>query len=242
MSAAPTPYSYPAHVLAGASLIFLCFAWTLTGLGIAMFSDTDPLWHIAAGDLIRAQGEIPLTDPWSFTAEGYRWLNIAWLWDMAFSWLKDTGGWHRPVAVNACIIAGTIALIFSTAALRGGFTYIALLATFGALSMMVLSLRPLQISHFMVALWFFLLGQIFRAPGRRLWWLAAFPPLMLLWVNCHGGFIMGFVLLAAFAGQALLMKNRTLCLATLGALAGVALAALCNPYGLGIIEATRRPL
>lgn len=241
MSAAPAGYSYPAHVLAAASLIFLVFAWTLTSLGFAMFTDTDPLWHIAAGDVIRASG-IPLTDPWSFTAEGYRWLNISWLWDAAFSWLREHGGWHRPIAVNAFVISLAIALVFANCAMRCGSAYAALLTTFGALSIMVLSLRPLQVSHCMVALWFFLLGQIFRAPGKRIWWLAGFPPLMLLWVNCHGGFIMGFVLLGAFFLQAVRMGNKRLFLATLYTLAGVFLASLCNPYGPGIVEAVHRPL
>jgi hypothetical protein len=27
-------------------------------------------WHLAAGDLIRAHGNIPLQDPWSFTSGG----------------------------------------------------------------------------------------------------------------------------------------------------------------------------
>src|SRR5215470_9086658 len=42
-------------------------------------------WHLAAGDLIRAQGHIPFQDPWSFTTEGKQWFNLSWLWDVIAS-------------------------------------------------------------------------------------------------------------------------------------------------------------
>jgi hypothetical protein len=42
-------------------------------------------WHLAAGDLIRDRGNIPFSDPWSFTAGGREWYNLSWLWDVIAS-------------------------------------------------------------------------------------------------------------------------------------------------------------
>ena len=42
-------------------------------------------WHLAAGDLIRDQGNIPFHDPWSFTSGGRQWFNLSWLWDVLAS-------------------------------------------------------------------------------------------------------------------------------------------------------------
>ncbi len=42
-------------------------------------------WHLAAGDLIRDQGNIPFQDPWSFTSGGRQWYNLSWLWDVIAS-------------------------------------------------------------------------------------------------------------------------------------------------------------
>lgn len=229
-------------VTSTACLIYVCFAWTLTALGFAMFNDTDALWHIAAGDLIREKGELPQTDPWSYTAGDYRWLNIAWAWDVIFSWLHEKLTWHGPVAVNACLLAAIITLIYTNCALRSGMAYVAFLVTCTAMSMMVLSLRPLQVSHCMTTLWFLMLGQIFRSPSARMRWLMAFPPLMLVWVNMHGGFMMGLVLLSAFFIQAWLTKQRSLAMHTGLATVLCAIAILCTPYGIDIVEATRRPL
>ena len=42
-------------------------------------------WHLAAGDLIRERGHIPVQDPWSFTSGGSQWYNLSWLWDVIAS-------------------------------------------------------------------------------------------------------------------------------------------------------------
>src|ERR1700733_2625700 len=42
-------------------------------------------WHLAAGDLIRGRGIIPLQDPWSFTLGDRQWYNLSWLWDVIAS-------------------------------------------------------------------------------------------------------------------------------------------------------------
>lgn len=234
-------YSYPAHIQLAACLLFIVCALALAAVPQVMILDSDPLWHLAAGDLIRHTGTLPESDPWSFTSDGYRWLNIAWGWDVAASWLREHLGWRGPAALNAVTIAATLALIFTHCALRGGSTYLALLVTFGGLSTLIFTLRPLQLSHLMVALWALLLGQVAR-DARRTRWLIALPPLMLLWVNSHGGYIMGFVLLGAFGLQALITRNwllfRPLFITGLACLAAICL----TPYGLDIIETTRRPL
>ncbi|MBY0406972.1 MAG: hypothetical protein K2Q01_04720, partial [Rickettsiales bacterium] len=71
-------YAYPHFRTLLSALLFGLVACMLAGAGAAMFTDTDPLWHVFAGDIIRERGSIPLTDSWSFTAGNYRWLNIAW--------------------------------------------------------------------------------------------------------------------------------------------------------------------
>src|SRR3984893_16756090 len=42
-------------------------------------------WHLAAGDLIRDRGNVPVQDPWSFTSGGRQWYNLSWLWDVIAS-------------------------------------------------------------------------------------------------------------------------------------------------------------
>ncbi len=237
----PGAYPHSAFRLLFTCLLFSFIAYILTASGAAMFTDTDPLWHLAAGDLIRQIHSIPTVDPWSFTAGKYRWLNISWGWDTAMSWVHDTGGWHAMIALNALTIAAIIAVVFYTCLTYSGSFLASLAATVGAITLLSLSLRPLQVSNLMVALWFLLLGLILRKRLSPLW-LLLFPLLSLLWVNIHGGFIMVPLLLGAFLLQAALRREARLANALLGSLLTCTAVLSCNPYGLEIIEAVRRPL
>lgn len=234
-------YPHPHFRLLFASLLFLLVAFMLTGSGLAMFTDTDPLWHILAGDLIRQTHQIPQTDPWSFTAVDYRWLNIAWGWDIIMSYLHAWNGWHAAMAANAIIIAATIALIFAHCLTRCQKFLPAILATFGAVTLLSLSLRPLQVSNAMTALWLFMLASIMRKTISPLW-LLTFPLLTIYWANTHGGFIMAPLLIAAFFVQALLSQQYALARNLAITLAATFAAIFLNPYGADIVEATRRPL
>src|ERR1700709_2781228 len=57
-----------------------------------LLSHLDLGWHLAAGDLIRDRGNIPLQDPWSFTSGGRQWYNLSWLWDVIASVLFQYAG------------------------------------------------------------------------------------------------------------------------------------------------------
>ena len=62
-------------------VVALCLLYA--GASVLFASHNDIGWHLAAGDLILEKGVIPQTDPWSHTADGHPWLNVAWLWDVA---------------------------------------------------------------------------------------------------------------------------------------------------------------
>lgn len=219
----------------GTCLLFLFLALSMTGSVGGMFADIDSLWHLAAGDLIRESGKIPATDPWSFTAGDYPWFNIAWLWDIGLSIIYQDFGWHGTAAINAIIVALTFSLIFYHCLLRSDDLIASTLATLGTFFIILPLLRPLQVSNFMVALWFLILSSILRKECSARW-LLLFPPLMLVWVNMHGGFAAGALLLIAFFAQAVYLRDRLLAkqLFITGIFSFAAI--FCNPLGFGIIE------
>jgi hypothetical protein len=225
----------------GCCVFFIFFSLSLTGLGGGMLADTDPLWHIAAGDLIRAQNAIPQSDPWSYTAGQYAWLNISWGWDALFSALREALGWHGIMAINAMVIAALITVLFAHCLIRSGSYGAAILTAISAVTMLSLFLRPLQVTNLMVALWMLLLGAVLRRE-RSKYWLALLPASMLLWVNAHGGFITGPLLLGAFMLQAAWERRFALLGQLALTLLATLIAMLCNPYHIGIFEAAWRPL
>ncbi|MFM9616248.1 hypothetical protein ACKI18_47975, partial [Streptomyces niveiscabiei] len=70
---------------------------------------------------------------------------------------------------------------------------------------------------------------------RRTRWLLL-PAIMALWANLHGGFLIGFLIIGAFGGAALLRRDwagaKIYALAGLGCLA----ATFINPLGWRVYE------
>jgi hypothetical protein len=222
-------------------MFFVAACLLLLSSGHPMILDSDPLWHLAAGDLIRDKGEIPLSDPWSYTAGDYRWLNVSWLWDIVFSWAYEHWGWQGPIGLNIAIISATLALVYANCLLRTHHGIASFLTVLLLFIMYFMHLRPLQVTHLMVALWMLVLGMAVREECRARW-LVVLPLSMLLWVNSHGGFFIGLVLLGGYLTQSVVQKNRPQAVIFLVTLLGFLLAVWVNPYGTGILETVWRPM
>src|SRR5205085_11385294 len=85
---------------------------------------------------------------------------------------------------------------------RTGSLYRALAATFvtAFLAGIFVSDRPYQFTNLLLAVTLLILEY-----RRGLWLL---PPIFLVWANCHGGYILGFVVLGAYLAEALVARWR----------------------------------
>jgi hypothetical protein len=179
-------------------------------------------------------------DPFSSIMQGKPWFAWEWLYDFVVGVVHGWVGLNGVVLLTAVIIALTFALVFRMMVARGAHLPVAtgvLLLALAASTIHFLA-RPHVVSWLLAVIWFGLLER-FEADGnwRRLAWL---PALMLLWVNVHGGFLMGFVLLGIYFASALLggwtaRIDRVSARARAKAwvLTGVAcgIVTLVNPYG-----------
>jgi hypothetical protein len=223
--------------------LLVCFA--LGPLSQKLLSDGDIGWHIRNGQQILISHSLPRTDSFSSTMSGRPWFAWEWLYDAGIGAIYNIVGLNGVVAASALIIALTFLIAFRVM-VRDGANYVLALITLllaVSASMIHALARPHLISWLFVVIWFAILEreenrQQDPSTPSRLYWL---PVLMLLWVNLHGGFLLGFVLLAAYLleavatffrtasssrGQAL---SRTKSLAEVTALSAV--ASLVNPYG-----------
>lgn len=227
------------------SLSFALFSLILLLLPsnpLSMFGDPDTYWHLATGDLIRSHG-IPRRDPWSFTAGDYRWLNISWGWDVLMSIVYERTGWHGVIVANSAVFASTTALVFAACFVRSGYDVGSLIvAIIVSAFMLTPSIRPFQFTYLFSALLVLLFALDSRRQTQVPRALLCIPLIAGAWVNLHGGYLITFFLLAVYSLEALFQKKHTrfLWLAGIGALS--LLICFLNPYGLDIIEATRRNL
>jgi hypothetical protein len=222
-------------------IAFLCVFYLSNGP--LLLGHYDLGWHLAAGDLIRQRGEVPFQDPWAFTLGDKRWYNLSWLWDVMASALYQHAGFAGIVLmVVACgaVIAGYLAfcgLISGASPLAvciAVFAACLLYPCYEASPNMYLAASP-NIATMLFAVVFY--GECLQ---RRGWFLL--PPMMILWVNLHGGFMLAFPILGVFGGFALLRRDwanfRNYCLAGVGCL----IAIFVNPLGWHVYDGVRATL
>ncbi len=188
---------------------------TLTALSTRLLGDAGIGWHIRTGQLILATHAVPRIDPFSASMSGQPWFAWEWLYDLKVGWLERVAGLNGVVVFTAATIALTFAWAFRLLLQRKTNLFAALALTLlaASASMIHFLARPHVVSWLFTVAWFWMLEssegnldtqapaqpstQSKTVPGRRrlLWCL---PVLMLLWVNVHGGFLVGFALLAIY--------------------------------------------
>ncbi|MFT3912481.1 MAG: hypothetical protein QM737_23840 [Ferruginibacter sp.] len=221
---------------------FLCVYYVSNGE--LMLGHYDLGWHLAAGDVIRQQGHVPLHDPWSFTAADKQWFNLSWLWDVIASLVFQYTGFGGIIFM-AVATGAAIAFYLATLCLRYGastasvgiavFAVCLLYPAFGAAPNIYLAASP-NIATMLFAVLFY--GECLK----RSRWLLAFPAVMVLWANLHGGFLLGFFVIGVFGGVALLRRDWAG--VRMFALVGAAclVATLINPLGWGLYEGSAATL
>jgi len=197
-----------------------------------IFNDGDTYWHVAAGLRMLSDGALIARDPFSYTFSGAPWTAHEWLSEIVMALAWRAGGWGGVQVLFAGAFSLTAFLMFIN--LRRWFGGLASLAvSMLALACMAPSLlaRPHLLALPLVVLWTTEL-VLARAQHRAPRWQSA--AIMTLWVNLHGGFAIGFLLLAAFAVEAVVEERDKRATILRWAGFGVAslAAALINPHGL----------
>ena len=75
----------------------------------------------------------------------------------------------------------------------------------GALACGVVTINFQQSRPFLIT---FLLLAVTMAMLERRRWMWALVPMFIFWANCHGGYFMGWVMLGAYCGEALIQRLR----------------------------------
>jgi hypothetical protein len=214
-------------------LVHLALGALLLVIVTATLADPDLWGHLRFGRDVVAAGAIPKSDVYSFTADR-PWINHEWLAEVLMYAAYAKGRTPGLVAFKAGLALATIGVVlWSLRRFRPPpMTYdvVAVVTVVGIL-WRIQTLRPQVFSLFLFALLLLTLSEAARGRTRA---LLGVPPIMALWVNLHGGWLLGMSTLAIWLAVALIERHQgtrrrvILCGAGLGA----ALATLANPYGV----------
>ncbi len=199
---------------------------------------TDPdLWgHVRFGELTLQHHGPLLTDPYSYSAQGQPWRNHEWLTEVAMALSYDSLGAFGLKLWKFGCTAATILFVALAMAETGASAGVQLATlTLAALGLMLqMQFRPQLFTFaFFAALLALLARHNYR--GSAPLWLAI--PIMALWGNLHGGYIIGIATLGTytavvgaqdlFAGRGWGRVRRLGLITVLGTM-----ATLISPYGI----------
>ncbi len=212
--------------------VFVLFLPFALGSGSDNFSDGDVSWHIAAGQWILSNKAVPSTDPFSFTMNGQPWVAFEWLSQIIYAGAFDKADYSGVAAVMILAVMALHLIVFIF--LRGRVDPVALMLSFVAMDailIMFLLARPHLLVWPVIALWTAILLNCRdknRAPPLAL------ALLMVLWVNLHGSFVIGFLIAGAIGLDAVTAAkwNRNTLVDWIVFGFVTTGAALCNANGL----------
>jgi hypothetical protein len=175
----------------------LCF-YTIFVAIMATFTltDSDFFWHFKAGEWIFEHGEIPSADMFSYTKQGEHWVLHEWLFEVVLYSSFMLGGDFGIKLLCALLAVTTLIITYKSASLFLTNSSIPLYITIIAYPYLSSGLAPrphLITFLFAVTFLFVILRQLHVERTRLIWSL---PLLMIIWVNMHGGFVLGLAMLA----------------------------------------------
>ncbi len=170
---------------------------------IAIFSmaarfplDTDGWWHLQSGRWMVENGQIPRVDPFSHTRFGQPWIDHGWLAQLIIYLTYRALGFGGLVLLVSALV--TVAFYFAWLQCQGGerWTRAFVFIIAAVASGIIWSARPQMVTFALTALVAYILYRYKQGQRRIIWWLL---PVMVFWANIHGGFAVGFILIAAYA-------------------------------------------
>jgi len=205
----------------------------------SQWADPDLWIHLRAGQSIIANWRVPAIDAYSYSVPGAIWTDHEWLCQALMALAYDRLGVFGLQLWKLLLVAATLSFTSMSIAETGAAPALQFkIMTVVAIALMEqLQYRPQLFSYAIFAGLLVLLARDWH--GRRAPLLLVIP-LMAIWANLHGGFVMGIAALGIYAGCVMIcalfgyMANMRRAVG-LGALTlAAAAAALLNPYGIGL--------
>ena len=176
----------------------LVLFWCTSGVGW-LLTDSDTGWHIRTGQWILQNGRVPVADLFSFTKVGQPWFAWEWLSDVLMAVIHQHSGLAGIVLVSLLLLGVTSVCVYRSTLEESGHRVIAIVLTGLAMAASTIHwlARPHLVTPLFAAAFCWMLNRTER--NRKPAILLALTTLTILWVNLHGGFFVGIVLLITYA-------------------------------------------
>ncbi len=178
----------------------LSMAVFLVVLNWYKMSNNDIWIHLKTGEWILENGWVPGNDMYSWNATDRPYIAFEWLAGLFFYFVYELGGVDGLIFSKMGIAAATWWLLYDTSRILGARLSVLLpgMALVIYLTVARLLERPHILTYLFIALFIWLFFR-YRERGRNRLWLYALLPAQVLWINMHGAWPTGILLVATFA-------------------------------------------
>lgn len=219
----------------------LCLVLAAMAATFTYEQDFDAFWHLASGRWMLQNQRVLDFDPFTSDPEdaGAPWVDVYWLFQVVLALVHSIGGFPA-ITVLQCLLTGAAFAVLAVSLRKhvpAAWLIVAGLAMLPVFAGRI-RMRPEMFTLPLMVVSVALLEGVRRGgPARRLWW---FVPIMVAWVNMHGLYFLGLILIwgaMAGAGADRLMGRRGLAgnlltKAALAPLAAATAACLVSPWPL----------
>ena len=156
-------------------------------------AESDIWWHLRNAQNLVQYHSLSRIDTYTFTAAGSPWVSFEWLSEVPFFLAFRATGLRGILLVYSTLMVLIFAGVYYRCCRAGADCKDATVATLGAMSLAGVSMAPRTLLFgwlCMVAL--MLVLDYFRRTEKGVWLL---PPLFALWINLHGSWLFGMVVL-----------------------------------------------
>ena len=218
-------------------------AGRLLSFSVEQFTESDLWWHLRNAQNLLQRHSLSGVDTYSFTAAGNRWISFEWLSEVMYYLSFKAFGLQGILLLFFFVLVVIFAAVYYRSCQAGADCKDAAVTTFAAICMGGVSIGPRTLLFgWLCMTGLLLILDYFRRTGKGLWLTL---PLFALWINFHGSWPFGIVVLAITIAAGLVEGEWGLVVAKrwsatetnklMLALAGSGLALFINPFGYKLV-------
>ncbi len=222
---------------------FSLIALEISLIASLRIAESDIWFHLRNAQELLTRHSFLRADLYTFTTAGAPLMNFEWLSELPYYLAFRAWGLHGLLAVYLVLLWLIFAAVYYLALRRGANSGDAALITMAGVALGSYSFGP-RMLHFgwLCLVVLLLVLERFERTGKGLWLL---PPLFALWINFHGSWVFGFVVMGICIVSGLVQGRWGLVVAErwtpaqlrklLLVFAVSAVALLANPYGYKLL-------
>lgn len=160
-------------------------------------TESDLWWHLRNAAHLVSTHSFPRVDQYSFTATGSRWLPHEWLSEVAYYGAYRAWGLRGLLALSLALTAVIFVGLYDHCCRSGANPKTASIAVMVGIMLASISFGPrmMLFGWLWMAVLLIILHRFVSNRSGPLWLI---PPLFCVWINCHGSWLFGLLVLGIF--------------------------------------------